>query len=75
MATLTRMPFYTIYADNSNSQYDAPSSEKLYLKIEKDNFYALFGDYQTDMSLTELASYQRTLNGIKTEYQGERIKL
>ena len=65
--------YYTIYADNSNSQYDAPSSEKLYLKIEKDNFYALFGDYQTNMTVTELANYQRTLNGIKTEYQGDRF--
>ncbi|WP_299873760.1 hypothetical protein [uncultured Cocleimonas sp.] len=65
--------FYTIYADNSNSQYDAPSSEKLYLKIEKDSFYALYGDYQTDMTITELANYQRTLNGINTEYQGERF--
>ena len=65
--------FYTIYADNSNSQYEAPSSEKLYLKLEKDNFYTLFGDYQTDMTITELAKYQRTLNGIKTEYRGERI--
>ncbi|MGK0272808.1 MAG: putative repeat protein (TIGR01451 family) [Cocleimonas sp.] len=65
--------YYTIYADNSNGQYDAPSSEKLYLKIEKDSFYALFGDYQTDMTITELAKYQRILNGIKTEYQGERI--
>ena len=65
--------YYTIYADNSNSQYDAPSSEKLYLKLEKDNFYALFGDYQTDMTITELAKYQRTLNGIKTEYRGERL--
>ncbi len=65
--------YYTIYADNSNSQYDAPSSEKLYLKLEKDNFYALFGDYQTDMTITELAKYQRTLHGIKTEYRGERI--
>lgn len=66
--------FYTIYADNSNSQYDAPSSEKLYIKLEKENFYALFGDYQTNMTVTELASYQRTLNGIKTEYQGKQFK-
>ena len=65
--------WYTIYADNSNSQYDAPSSRKLYMKIEKDNFYALFGDYQTGMTVTELASYERVLNGIKTEYQGERF--
>ena len=65
--------FYTIYADNSNSQYDAPSSRKLYLKIEKDNFYALFGDFHTGMTVTELASYERVLNGIKTEYQGDRF--
>ena len=65
--------WYTIYADNSNSQYDAPSSRKLYMKIEKDNFYALFGDFQTGMTVTELAGYERVLNGIKTEYQGERF--
>ena len=65
--------FYTIYADNSNSQFEAPSSEKLYLKLEKDNFFALFGDYQTDLSVTELANYQRTLNGINTEYRGKRV--
>ena len=65
--------WYTIYADNSNSQYNAPSSRKLYLKIEKDNFYALFGDYHTGMTVTELASYERVLNGIKTEYQGNRF--
>ena len=65
--------WYSIYADNSNNQYNAPSSSKLYLKIEKDNFYALFGDYHTDMNVTELASYERTLQGIKSEYQGEQL--
>jgi len=65
--------YYTIYADNSTSQHEAPSSEKLYVKIEKDNFYALFGDYQTNMTVTELATYQRTLNGIKTEHRGDRL--
>lgn len=65
--------FYTIYADNSNSQYEAPSSEKLYLKLEKNDFYAMFGDYQTEMTITELAKYQRTLNGIKTEFRGKQF--
>ena len=62
--------WYTIYGDNSNSQYNAPSSRKLYLKIEKDNFYALFGDFNTTMNITELAKYERVLNGIKSEYKG-----
>lgn len=64
--------WYTIYADNSNNQYNAPSSSKLYLKIEKDSFFALFGDYRTTMNITELAKYERTLNGIKTEYQSKK---
>ncbi len=64
--------WYTVYADNSNSQYDAPSSHKLYVKIEKDNFYAMFGDYHTGLTVTELARYERVLNGIKTEYQNKR---
>ena len=63
--------WYTLYADNSNSQYNAPSSRKLYLKIEKDNFYALFGDFNTTMNITELAKYERVLNGIKSEYKGK----
>ena len=65
--------FYTIYADNSNSQYEAPSSRKLYIKLERNEYYALFGDYQTEMTITELANYQRTLNGFKTEYRGEHF--
>jgi len=65
--------WYTIYADNSNNQYDAPSSRKLYLKIEKENYYTLFGDYHTGMTITELAHYERVLNGFKTEFNGKRI--
>ena len=33
----------------------------------------MFGDYQTNMTVTELANYQRTLNGFKTEYQGKKF--
>ncbi len=65
--------WYTLYADNSSSQHNAPSSNKLYLKIEKENFYTLLGDYRTDMSVTQLAKYERTLNGIKSQYRGETI--
>ncbi|HIP02256.1 MAG TPA: hypothetical protein EYG75_01950, partial [Campylobacterales bacterium] len=38
---------YTVYADESLQQNEAPSSKKLYLKIEKKSFYALFGDFDT----------------------------
>ena len=65
--------WYTIYADNSNSQYNAPSSKKLYIKIEKENFNLLFGDFRTALNVTELAKYERVLNGVKSEFHGNHI--
>ncbi len=65
--------WYLLYADNSHSQYDAASSSKLYLKIENNTFYALFGDYRSNLTVTELARYERTLHGLKSEYKGDRV--
>jgi uncharacterized repeat protein (TIGR01451 family) len=61
--------YYSVYGDESLFQDEAESSRKLYLKIERNQFFALFGDFQTGMSVTELSSYNRTLNGIKSEYK------
>ena len=47
--------------------YDAASASKLYLKIERDQFYALFGDFDTGLTVTELSRYSRSLTGLKTE--------
>ena len=62
---------YTIYADETLQNSEAPSSKKLYLKIEKDTFYALFGTYDTGFNEHELSRYSRRLNGIKSEFKGE----
>ena len=67
--------FYTLYADATDPQFDAASTRKLYLRIEKAQFYALFGDYDTGLTVTELSRYSRTLNGIKSEYQGKTVRL
>lgn len=66
--------YYSVYGDDSTQHNEAPSSRKLYLKVEKQKFYALFGDYRTDLVSLELAQYNRTLNGVKTEYQGEYLE-
>jgi len=65
--------YYTLYADATTAQFDAARASKLYLKIEKKQFYALFGDYDTGLSVTELGRYSRTLNGIKSEFKGDKI--
>ncbi len=63
--------YYTLYGDTASSGFATTSSEKLYLKLERDEFYFLFGDYQTGLNDVELAKYQRTLTGVKTHYQDE----
>ncbi|GFO67213.1 hypothetical protein GMLC_07920 [Geomonas limicola] len=73
--TIDPNTYYTLYGDASQQQYDAASARKLYLKIERDQFYALFGDFDTGLTVTELSRYSRRLNGVKTEYNGRNFEL
>jgi uncharacterized repeat protein (TIGR01451 family) len=65
--------YYTLYGDRSTTQYDAASQEKLFLKLERDEFYALFGDFSTGINAGELTSYSRSFNGLKSEYRSEKF--
>ncbi len=65
--------YYTIYADRSERRYDAASVRKLYLRLERPQFYALFGDYETGINEPVLTRYQRAFNGVKAEYGTERV--
>ena len=73
--TIDPRRYYTVYADRSEQRYDAASVRRLYLKLERPQFYALFGDYETGINEPELARYQRTFNGIKAEYHGDQVHL
>ena len=66
--------YYTLYNDNSQQNQEAASRKKLYLKLEKEQFNILFGDYSTDLSYTELSAYSRRFTGIKSEYHGENLE-
>jgi uncharacterized repeat protein (TIGR01451 family) len=66
--------YYTVYADRSEQRYDAASIRKLYLKLERPQFYALFGDYQTGIDEPILSRYQRSFNGLKAEYRSDDVQ-
>jgi hypothetical protein len=66
--------FYTLYGDGTQARHDAPSQDKLYLKLERSQFYALFGDYDTGLTQTQLTRYSRSLNGLKSEYAGGPVQ-
>ena len=65
--------YYTIYADRAEQRHDAASVRKLYLRLERPQFYALFGDFETGLNETQLARYNRSLNGGKAEYRGRNL--
>ncbi len=66
--------FYTLYADATSPQFDAASASKLYVKLERNQFYVMFGDYDTGLSVTEFGRYSRTLNGLKSRgFKGEKL--
>lgn len=72
--TIDPAAYYTIYADRTERRYDAASVRKLYLKLERPQFYALFGDFETGIDEPQLTRYQRAFNGVKAEYGSSQIR-
>ncbi len=73
LGTIDPDRYYTVYGDGSQQGYDAATQRKLYLRLERRNLYAMLGDFETGLTDTQLTRYSRTLNGVKAEYQGNRI--
>ncbi|MDX1696931.1 MAG: hypothetical protein R3308_01525, partial [Thiohalobacterales bacterium] len=67
--------YFPVYGDSSAQDYDAASREKLFVRLERRQFYALFGDYQTGLTVTELARYDRSLTGYRSELRSENFEL
>ncbi|HET7300989.1 MAG TPA: hypothetical protein VFJ01_10120, partial [Oleiagrimonas sp.] len=65
--------YFMLYGDASHTGHDAQSNSKLYLKIERGQFNAMFGEFDTDLDVTELARYDRRFNGLKSQYQGKHF--
>jgi hypothetical protein len=81
--------FYPVYGDSSVKAFDAKSSSKLYVRVDKNKNYALFGDYATgdgfsqqfqggtvaNQRLRSLGAYNRTLTGLRTHYESGGVLL
>lgn len=67
--------YYTLYGDASQQKLDASSARKLYVRVERERFYAMFGDINTGLSDTVLSQYNRKMTGAQAHYQGEIVEL
>ena len=68
-------PYYLLYGDGTEQRFEAASQNKLYLKIERRQFVALFGDFDTGFTVTELTQYNRSLSGVRSDFAGERVSV
>ena len=61
--------YYPIYGDSSTLDYEAQdTAQKLYILVEMDRSYAKWGSFKTEFTDTELAAYNRTLSGLKVNF-------
>ncbi|MFM6986957.1 MAG: hypothetical protein ACKOXQ_10085, partial [Hydrogenophaga sp.] len=69
--------FYPVYGDGSVRGYDAQSSGKLYVRIDKNRSYLLLGDFTTASSaeVRQISQYSRSLNGVQHRYQDDNTRV
>ena len=60
--------YYPVYGDNSTTTETAPSQGQLYVKIEVDQSYVMWGNDNLGTNRTLLSQYNRTLYGAHTKY-------
>ncbi|MBB5609191.1 MULTISPECIES: Ig-like domain-containing protein [unclassified Janthinobacterium] len=79
--------FYPVYGDSSIRNFDARSSDRLYVRIDKEKSYVLYGDFATGEGFSQmtgggnvatlqqrkLGQYNRTATGGRGHYEKEGI--
>jgi hypothetical protein len=67
--------YYPVYGDASIKGFDALSASKLFVRIDKDRSYLLYGDYTTatQFEAMALSNYQRSLTGAKWHYESALV--
>ncbi|MCM8823611.1 MAG: carboxypeptidase regulatory-like domain-containing protein, partial [Candidatus Omnitrophica bacterium] len=62
--------YYPVYGDNSTYFNETETKGKFYVRIDKDDSYGLWGNYNTgEFTKTELTNYNRILSGAKTHLE------
>jgi hypothetical protein len=67
--------FYPLYGDGSEQRYDAVSQRRFYFKAEKEQVEVEAGDFNTGLERSELARYERILNGVRFAWHGRGVRL
>ncbi len=80
--------FYPVYGDAALRGFDARSAERLYVRVDKDRSYLLYGDFQTGINIAThsgadagsqaaarvLGTYNRTATGLGWHFENARVR-
>lgn len=69
--------YYPVYGDDSVRGFDAQSTQRFYVRIDKNRSYLLYGDFTTASSaeVRKLSQYSRSLTGAKHQYDNGNIRV
>ena len=75
---------YPIYGDSSEKGWDAQSSQRLYVRVDKNKSWLLYGDYSSRsndpgpagmVDARQLAGSSRSLTGLKWHYEDDLLRV
>ncbi|MEM7328714.1 MAG: hypothetical protein AAF437_08250 [Pseudomonadota bacterium] len=67
--------YYTLYGDRTWQNNNAESRYPVYVKLEKNTFQAVFGDFETGFTETDLGRYSRRMSGLKADYESQDVSI
>ena len=70
--------YYPVYGDSSAKGFDAQSTSKLYVRVDKGRSFAMYGDLKTQVDNDEgikLGQYNRTLTGLKAQFEDSNTRV
>ena len=65
--------YYPVYGDDSTITDDTNSQGKMYVRVDWDKSRAIWGNFNTDMTGTELSSFNRSLYGAKLNHKSTQV--
>jgi len=70
--------YYPIYGDSAVKGFEAQSTTRLYVRVDHDRSWVLYGDFTTQPDaedVRKLSTYNRTLTGVKQHYENSIVSV
>lgn len=69
--------YYPVFGDTSTKDFEAQSTSPVFVRVEKNKNYLLYGDYMTETGdqVGRLSSLGRTLTGAKANFENDSVRV